>query len=98
MVTSNLGMQAARAVVSYHYPCPDGIFAALAAHLHFAQHKQPVRWVPNTVYRPWSVQQMNLQVGLGKLLLRRARLAAGVAVLQREEPGLQIALYIAVFS
>eukprot|EP00891_Asterochloris_glomerata_P005881 jgi/Astpho2/5881/fgenesh1_pm.00080_%23_13_t len=54
-------MQAARVVISYHYPCPDGIFAALAAHIYHAQHKHPVRWVPNTVYKPCSVQQMNLQ-------------------------------------
>ncbi|KAL6911744.1 hypothetical protein ACP4OV_000549 [Aristida adscensionis] len=38
--------------VLYHYPCPDGAFAALAAHLYFAAAALPVRFFPNTVYDP----------------------------------------------
>lgn len=36
-------------VVFYHYPCPDGVFGALAAHLHFKHTGAPVRYVPMTV-------------------------------------------------
>uniref|UniRef100_A0A453PAF0 DHHA1 domain-containing protein n=1 Tax=Aegilops tauschii subsp. strangulata TaxID=200361 RepID=A0A453PAF0_AEGTS len=38
--------------VLYHYPCPDGAFAALAAHLYFSAAALPVRFFPNTVYDP----------------------------------------------
>lgn len=40
-----------RTVVIYHYPCQDGVFGALAAHLH-ATHvaKTEVVWMPLTVY------------------------------------------------
>ncbi|XP_062222420.1 uncharacterized protein LOC133921520 [Phragmites australis] len=38
--------------VLYHYPCPDGAFAALAAHLYFSAAARPVRFFPNTVYDP----------------------------------------------
>jgi hypothetical protein len=38
--------------VLYHYPCPDGAFAALAAHLYFSGAAHPVRFFPNTVYDP----------------------------------------------
>ena len=30
-------------VVCYHYPCVDGVFAALCAHLHFTAAGQPAR-------------------------------------------------------
>ncbi|VFQ74894.1 unnamed protein product [Cuscuta campestris] len=45
--------------VLYHYPCPDGAFAALAAHLYFsslpattAAATPPPLFFPNTVYAP----------------------------------------------
>ncbi|EAY87100.1 hypothetical protein OsI_08498 [Oryza sativa Indica Group] len=38
--------------VLYHYPCPDGAFAALAAHLYFSAAALPVCFFPNTVYDP----------------------------------------------
>ena len=63
---ASLGQQAAqphhRPVVMYHYPCPDGIFAALAAHLHFRDSGSDVRWVPNRVYAPGTVASLALQV------------------------------------
>ncbi|GKA96754.1 hypothetical protein Tco_0818849 [Tanacetum coccineum] len=34
-------------VVMYHYPCPDGAFAALAAHIYFSAASLPVRFFPN---------------------------------------------------
>ena len=50
-------------IVCYHYPCPDGIGAALAAHLHFEQTGQPPpRWVPNRVFAPVSVADLALKV------------------------------------
>jgi hypothetical protein len=38
--------------VLYHYPFPDGAFAALAAHLYFSGAAHPVRFFPNTIYDP----------------------------------------------
>ncbi|KAL3159526.1 hypothetical protein ABBQ38_009941 [Trebouxia sp. C0009 RCD-2024] len=48
--------------ISYHYPCPDGVFAALAAHLRFSVAAQKVIWVPNAVYAPKQVNDLQLQV------------------------------------
>ncbi len=48
-------------MVCYHYPCHDGAFAALAAHLHFAATQTPVRFVPNRVFRPCTVSDLALQ-------------------------------------
>ena len=44
--------QRTKNVVLYHYPCPDGIFAALAAHLYHTAVVRPVTFLPNTVYDP----------------------------------------------
>lgn len=59
-------MPAANAVplISYHYPCPDGVFAALAAHLSFSSAAQKVVWVPNAVYEPKQLDDLQLQVDL----------------------------------
>ncbi|CAM6010776.1 unnamed protein product [Sphagnum balticum] len=47
------------AVVLYHYPCPDGAFAALAAHLyHSALRCSPPLFLPNTVYSPLRVEEL----------------------------------------
>ncbi|XP_078440627.1 DHHA1 domain protein [Wolffia australiana] len=43
---------ARRSAVLYHYPCPDGAFAALAAHLYFKAQSLPTVFIPNTVYNP----------------------------------------------
>ena len=51
-------------VISYHYPCPDGVFAALAAHLSFCESQKKVVWVPNTVYSPKELGDLQLQVQL----------------------------------
>ncbi len=48
--------------ISYHYPCPDGVFAALAAHLRFSVAAQKVVWIPNAVYAPKQLQDLQLQV------------------------------------
>ncbi|KAK9106496.1 hypothetical protein Syun_022507 [Stephania yunnanensis] len=50
----------ARSAVLYHYPCPDGAFAALAAHLYFSAIAHPVLFFPNTVYRPFKVDDLPL--------------------------------------
>ena len=49
-------------IVCYHYPCHDGAFAALAAHLHFASTRAAVRLVPNRVFAPCTVTDLQLQV------------------------------------
>lgn len=41
-----------KSAVLYHYPCPDGAFAALAAHLYFSATSMPTFFFPNTVYTP----------------------------------------------
>ncbi len=43
--------------VVYHYPCPDGAFAALAAYLYF--HKKPnidLDFVPHATFKPLEVE------------------------------------------
>ncbi|KAL0318667.1 UNVERIFIED_CONTAM: hypothetical protein Sangu_2022900 [Sesamum angustifolium] len=48
-----------KSAVLYHYPCPDGAFAALAAHLYFSHSPvattSPILFFPNTVYSPLRV-------------------------------------------
>ncbi|XP_047167963.1 uncharacterized protein LOC124836800 isoform X3 [Vigna umbellata] len=47
--------------VLYHYPCPDGAFAALAAHLYFkATSLFSPLFFTNTVYNPIRVQDLPL--------------------------------------
>lgn len=52
---------AGRVLCLYHYPCPDGIFAALAVHLAHRERGISVDWRPNTVYTPLSVADLALQ-------------------------------------
>ncbi|PKU61129.1 uncharacterized protein LOC110110795 isoform X1 [Dendrobium catenatum] len=49
-----------KAAVLYHYPCPDGAFAALAAHLYFSAASLPVAFFPNPVYDPIRVESLPL--------------------------------------
>ncbi|KAJ0968853.1 hypothetical protein J5N97_021730 [Dioscorea zingiberensis] len=49
-----------KSAVLYHYPCPDGAFAALAAHLYFSATSLPVLFFPNTVYDPIRVENLPL--------------------------------------
>ena len=53
-----------RHIIAYHYPCPDGIFAALAATLHFRQKgtHDRVQYAPNRVYAPCTVESLQLTV------------------------------------
>eukprot|EP00252_Welwitschia_mirabilis_P021872 TRINITY_DN5730_c0_g1_i1.p1 TRINITY_DN5730_c0_g1~~TRINITY_DN5730_c0_g1_i1.p1 ORF type:complete len:320 (+),score=60.88 TRINITY_DN5730_c0_g1_i1:202-1161(+) len=48
----------ATAAVLYHYPCPDGAFAALAAYLYFSALRKPVRFYPNIVYNPIKIEDL----------------------------------------
>ncbi|KAJ8625619.1 hypothetical protein MRB53_034149 [Persea americana] len=50
-----------RAAVLYHYPCPDGAFAALAAHLYFSATSLPAIFFPNTVYDPIRAGNLPLE-------------------------------------
>jgi len=49
-----------RHIIAFHYPCPDGIFAALAATLHFRQRGVPVHYAPNRVFAPCTVESLQL--------------------------------------
>ncbi|KAK7314731.1 hypothetical protein VNO77_33259 [Canavalia gladiata] len=47
--------------ILYHYPCPDGVFAALAAHLYFkATSLCSPLFFPNTVYDPLRAEDLPL--------------------------------------
>ncbi|KAL2553494.1 hypothetical protein Fot_07113 [Forsythia ovata] len=53
-----------KSAVLYHYPCPDGAFAALAANLYFSHCPTTAAatalFFPNTVYSPLSVEDLPL--------------------------------------
>lgn len=49
-----------RPAVLYHYPCPDGAFAALAAHLYFSSKSIQPFFFPNAVYSPVTAQSLPL--------------------------------------
>ncbi|GAB2290871.1 hypothetical protein Dimus_025136 [Dionaea muscipula] len=51
-----------KAAVLYHYPCPDGAFAALAAYLYFSATSSPAvaLFFPNRVYDPIKPEQLPL--------------------------------------
>lgn len=52
-----------RALIAYHYPCPDGIFAALAAKLRYDESGLSTpQFVPNRVYSPCSLETLQLKV------------------------------------
>ena len=51
-------------VVAYHYPCPDGIFGALAAHLALSARGARVRWAPLQVFRPEAERVATLAASL----------------------------------
>ena len=53
--------------ILYHYPCPDGAFAALAAHLYFKATSCPALFFPNTVYRPLRFLSLLLSTFLSKV-------------------------------
>ncbi|XP_010500980.1 PREDICTED: uncharacterized protein LOC104778273 isoform X2 [Camelina sativa] len=59
----NLGvkMMQKKMAVLYHYPCHDGVFAALAAHLYFSANSIPSLFFPNTVYSPITISQLPLE-------------------------------------
>ncbi|ESQ30083.1 hypothetical protein EUTSA_v10011996mg [Eutrema salsugineum] len=59
----NLGVKMVqkKMAVLYHYPCHDGVFAALAAHLYFSANSIPSLFFPNTVYSPITTSQLPLQ-------------------------------------
>ncbi|XP_013630162.1 PREDICTED: uncharacterized protein LOC106336003 [Brassica oleracea var. oleracea] len=59
----NLGVKMVqkKVAVLYHYPCHDGVFAALAAHLYFSANSIPSLFFPNTVYSPITISKLPLQ-------------------------------------
>ncbi|XP_060670335.1 uncharacterized protein LOC132800505 [Ziziphus jujuba] len=53
-------MMQKKPAVLYHYPCPDGAFAALAAHLFFSAACLLVMFFPNTIYNPIASNKLPL--------------------------------------
>jgi len=47
-------------LVLYHYPCPDGITAALAAHLWCKERATQLSLVPHTTFKPLSIKDLQL--------------------------------------
>ncbi|KAF3438340.1 hypothetical protein FNV43_RR21102 [Rhamnella rubrinervis] len=60
MSATTMNLMQKKTAVLYHYPCPDGAFAALAAHLFFSSASLPALFFPNTVYNPFTTQQLPL--------------------------------------
>ncbi|KAL4186342.1 hypothetical protein AMTRI_Chr09g33410 [Amborella trichopoda] len=56
-----MGIGVKKAGVLYHYPCPDGAFAALAAYLYFSSTSQSALFFPNRVYDPIRVEDLPLE-------------------------------------
>ncbi|XP_059453360.1 uncharacterized protein LOC132183911 [Corylus avellana] len=56
----SVGKTQKASAILYHYPCPDGAFAALAAHLYFSAASLPALFFPHTVYMPITAQQLPL--------------------------------------
>lgn len=54
-------MATSRVCCLYHYPCPDGIFAALALHLAHKTRGLPVDFHPNTVWAPLTEEALSLK-------------------------------------
>jgi len=48
-------------VICYHYPCADGIFAALAAHIAYKQQGKAPRFFPLTVFKQHAADELQLQ-------------------------------------
>ena len=48
-------------VILYHYPCPDGVWAAWCAHRHFKQRDAPARYVPHRVYEALLPEALQLR-------------------------------------
>lgn len=59
-ITAAMNNAVKKSAVLYHYPCPDGTFAALAAHLYFSAISSPALFFPNTVYSPIKAEQLPL--------------------------------------
>ena len=53
-----------RVVVAYHYPCPDGAFGALAAHVALRARGARVRWAPLKVFLPEAERIASLAAAL----------------------------------
>jgi len=54
-------------IALYHYPCPDGISAALAAHLAFKQNNHAGTFlllIPHSTYKDIHVKDLNLKARL----------------------------------
>lgn len=49
-------------LVLYHYPCFDGIFAALSAHLRLKADGQSPTFVPNRTWAPVTVEGLAVKV------------------------------------
>lgn len=60
IVACDFSKKKKKAAVLYHYPCPDGVFAALAAHMYFTATSTPALFFPNTVYSPVRVEELPL--------------------------------------
>lgn len=52
---------AQKSIVLYHYPCPDGISAALAAYMYHKQHSLPIKFLPNRTFNPLTVSDLHLE-------------------------------------
>jgi hypothetical protein len=49
------------AIVCYHHPCTDGVFAALAAQNRLGASAQPPRFAPLTVFKDPQISDLDLR-------------------------------------
>lgn len=55
-------LPASRILCLYHYPCHDGVFAALALHHYYSKRNVPVKWVPHTTFKPLQPTSLGIKV------------------------------------
>lgn len=58
-------LPASRIHCLYHYPCHDGVFAALALQQYYSKCNVPVVWVPHTTFKPLAPSSLGIKVICG---------------------------------
>uniref|UniRef100_A0A1D1ZSY5 DHHA1 domain-containing protein n=1 Tax=Auxenochlorella protothecoides TaxID=3075 RepID=A0A1D1ZSY5_AUXPR len=54
-------LPASRIHCLYHYPCHDGVFAALALQQYYSKCNVPVVWVPHTTFKPLAPSSLGIK-------------------------------------
>lgn len=57
-------LPASRVLCLYHYPCHDGVFAALALHCHYQSRSIPVEFIPHKTFETLDIEGLGIKVRL----------------------------------